>query len=103
MTIHNSEDKRGLAVEGEICQLIRAIYEVHEVDHGCSCETCLDQLHAIADMACAGCNLGEVMPVLEKHLANCAECREEFEAIVAIIRAEADGALSDTESLSPRA
>jgi hypothetical protein len=46
----------------------------------------------------AGAKLADLLPAVEAHLRCCADCREEFEALLVIIRAENSGQLSTSSN-----
>jgi hypothetical protein len=46
-------------------------------------------------MAASGADLAVILPELVAHLEKCPDCNEEFEAILAILRAEQSGLLND--------
>jgi len=74
--------------------LLRFILNTHEEQHDCmDCETCNQQFDCLAEQVAQGADLHTLLPAVEAHLACCADCREEFEALVAIIRAENGGQL----------
>jgi hypothetical protein len=75
--------------------LLRFILNTHEEQHECiDCETCNQQFDCLAEQVALGADVHDLLPAVEAHLACCADCREEFEALVAIIRAENGGQLS---------
>ena len=76
-----------------IKRLINAIYTVHQ-DTSIDCETCSAQLDCLVELVAQGGDLRELLPAVEEHLECCADCREEFNALMAIIHAESDGTLS---------
>jgi hypothetical protein len=51
----------------------------------------------LAERVAKGASVAEVLPELENYLHYWRDCREEFEALVAVLKAEDDGSL--TESL----
>jgi uncharacterized protein YyaL (SSP411 family) len=66
-------------------------------DEDCIHMDCTDgceQIAALADRVASGEALDEIMPVLKEHMAHWKDCREEFDALVEIIRAEKNGVLS---------
>lgn len=74
--------------------LLENIFEVHQA--GCiDCDTCCEQFECLVEMVMSGANLGELLPAVEDHLRCCQDCREEFEALVAIMRAEESGQISN--------
>lgn len=79
--------------EHHLRKLIEAIFEVHQ-DGGMDCETCAAQFDCLAEKVAAGANLHDLLPEVEAHLECCADCREEYNALLAIIRAENSGTLA---------
>lgn len=61
------------------------------------CNDYCEQLPQLAERVAAGENLGDILPRLQQHMELWEDCREEFEALVAIIRAEKRG---DTQAVS---
>ena len=55
------------------------------------CRECFEQLDRFADLHLAGKNAAEAMPLVQDHLDRCGDCREEFEALLAALKAEAEG------------
>ena len=51
------------------------------------CDDCCDQLECFAEMVLAGKSAAEAMPLVQDHLSRCKDCREEFEALLAALRA----------------
>ncbi len=51
------------------------------------CDQCLEQLDRFVEMTLAGKNAAEALPLVHDHLTRCRDCREEFEALLAILRA----------------
>jgi len=51
------------------------------------CDECFEQLDRFVEMTLAGKNAAEAMPLVQNHLERCADCREEFEALLAALRA----------------
>ncbi|MCA9902543.1 MAG: hypothetical protein KC547_01695 [Anaerolineae bacterium] len=73
-------------------KLVESIFTVHADENEIDCEGCGCQIDHLAELVAAGANLRELLPAVEAHLRCCTDCREEFEALVAIIRSQ------DTES-----
>lgn len=59
------------------------------------CTDGCEQLAHLAELAAAGANIEDVLPELEQHMDYWRDCREEFEALVAVVRAEREGRLPD--------
>ena len=51
------------------------------------CDECFEQLDRFVEMTLAGKNAAEAMPLVQDHLERCVDCREEFEALLAALRA----------------
>ena len=51
------------------------------------CDECFEQLDRFVEMKLAGKNAAEAMPLVQDHLEHCDDCREEFEALLAALRA----------------
>ena len=56
------------------------------------CRTCFEVLDRFADLDAAGKDPEEVLPRVADHLERCRDCREEYEALQAALRAmDAEG------------
>lgn len=55
------------------------------------CDECFEQLDQFAELHLAGKNAAEALPLVQDHLDRCGDCREEFEALLAALRMEAQG------------
>ncbi len=51
------------------------------------CDECLEQLDRFVEITLAGKSAAEAMPLVQDHLERCKDCREEFEALLAVLRA----------------
>jgi hypothetical protein len=51
------------------------------------CDDCFEQLDRFVEMELADKHAGEAMPLVEDHLRRCRACREEFAALLAVLRA----------------
>lgn len=51
------------------------------------CDYCFSKLEAYAEKKLKGKSPGEAMPLIEDHLQRCGECREEYEALLAALKA----------------
>ncbi len=58
-------------------------------DHELNCGQCLQHVSEFAEGRLANNPAREVIAEVERHLALCSECREEYEALVRILKAEA--------------
>lgn len=75
-----------------IRELIECISCLHR-EGAIDCISCDEQFHCWAELAARGEDLRVIVPELVEHLEICPECREEFEAILCILRAEQAGLL----------
>jgi hypothetical protein len=83
------EGQPSLAADPEIVKrMVRAIVTTRpdEID----CDECFEQVDRFAEMVLDGRDAAEVMPLVQDHLERCSECREEFEALLAALRAMAE-------------
>lgn len=51
-----------------------------------SCDECGERLSEFAELTLAGKNAKDAIPLVQDHLDRCAECREEFEALLDVLR-----------------
>ena len=56
------------------------------------------QLECLAEKVAAGASLRDLLPEVEAHLRCCSDCREEWQALLCILRAERDGSLSTPQN-----
>ena len=66
-------------------QMVRGIITARPDEIGC--DECFEQLDRFVEMTLAGKNAAEAMPLVQDHLERCGDCREEFEALLAALRA----------------
>ena len=69
--------------------LLKKMLALHEsvID----CETCGEKLDCFAELVAAGNDPEKVLPAVQNHLECCRDCREVFEALIAILKAEKNG------------
>jgi len=60
-------------------RLLRQLQETQ--DQELSCSECFDQLSDYVDLELAGQPVGERLPMLRQHLAQCGVCREEYQVL----------------------
>jgi hypothetical protein len=82
----------------QLRKLIESIVLTHREDP-MDCESCGMQLDCLAEKVAMGANLHDLLPEVEFHLACCKDCSEEFQALVAILRAEYSGQLTNEEDV----
>jgi hypothetical protein len=66
-------------------QMARGIMTTRPDEIGC--DDCLRELDAFVDTTLAGRDAAAAMPLVEDHLRRCGDCREEFEALLAVVQA----------------
>jgi hypothetical protein len=66
-------------------RLLQAIYSTRPDE--VSCDECFEMADLYAEMVMEGVDAGQVLPMVEDHLARCPGCREEFEALIDALRA----------------
>ena len=78
--------RRGAVLDPEqVKQMARGIMTTRPDEIGC--QDCFQQLDAFVDMTLAGQDAAAALPLVEDHLRRCGDCREEFEALLAAVRA----------------
>lgn len=71
--------------------LVESILSTHEDE--LDCDGCDAAMPYLAELVSAGGDPALILPAVQEHLRRCGACREEFEALVAIVRAESAGML----------
>ncbi len=59
---------------------------LHTYAEEIGCDTCFEHLDRYVDLALAGKDAAPVMPLVYRHLARCAACREEYEALLSALK-----------------
>lgn len=59
----------------------------HTLDVELACDEVLALMDQFAEMVMRGEDAAELMPLVQHHLEMCGDCREEFEALLRILRA----------------
>ncbi|MDZ4766242.1 MAG: hypothetical protein SGI73_17010 [Chloroflexota bacterium] len=67
--------------------IISAIFDTH-LDSIIDCDTCSRQFHCLADMVAQGADSASLLPAVEAHLRCCPDCREEFNFLVTMLKAD---------------
>lgn len=71
-----------------IRQMMRSLHTTHQ--HELSCGECFDEVDRFAEIELTGKNPAEAMPLVQEHLNRCGNCREEYEALLEVLKAMAD-------------
>lgn len=66
--------------------MMQRIALTREVEIGC--DECFEQLDHFVELSIAGKNAEEALPLVGAHLQQCDDCREEFELLQAMLKAE---------------
>ena len=77
-----------------LLELLREMLALHEAS--IDCETCGEQIECLAELITVGQSLNpnDMLPAVQNHLDCCKDCREEFNALLVILRAEQSGELN---------
>lgn len=62
---------------------------------GCDCEAAFVEFECLAEQVVLGVDVHDLLPRVATHLDRCPDCREEFDALVAIVRAERQNTISE--------
>ena len=68
-----------------IKRLVRDVIKTLPDEIGCA--ECFRQLDHFVEMKLAGLDADAAMPLVRHHLELCKDCREEFEALLSVLRA----------------
>lgn len=68
-------------------EMAQGIMTTHPDQIGCA--ECFEQMDSFVETELAGKDAAEAMPLVRDHLDRCGNCREEFEALLAALRAVA--------------
>lgn len=74
-------------MDDKLRAVIDLIFNTH-LDTIIDCETCAQQFHCLAELVAQGANAAELLPAVEEHIRCCRDCREEFEFLVAMLKAD---------------
>jgi hypothetical protein len=73
--------------------VVQAIFDVHADEMDCA--GCDAEMPHLAELISAGEDPSLLLPAVMAHLCHCGDCREEFDALVAVLRAEDAGLCLD--------
>ncbi len=65
-------------------QMVRVV--IGTQDDELTCGECFEELDRFVEITLAEKDAAEAMPLVEDHLRRCRDCREEFEALLAVLR-----------------
>lgn len=76
----------------QLLAMVEAIFTAHEDELDCAgCDT---EMPHLVELIEAGQDPALLLPAVQEHLNRCRDCREEFEVLLAIVRAENAGLLA---------
>ncbi|MFC1960116.1 hypothetical protein ACFLYO_05360 [Chloroflexota bacterium] len=80
----------------QLMAMVEAIFTAHEDELDCAgCDT---EMAHLVELIEAGQDPSLLLPAVQEHLNRCRDCREEFEALLMIVRAENAGLLINQET-----
>jgi hypothetical protein len=85
--LHGRRDETAMLDAQALKRLVRGIMTTRRDEIGC--EECFEELDRFVEMELDGRDAAEAMPLVQDHLKRCRECQEEFEALLAALRAVA--------------
>ena len=50
------------------------------------CDECFEEIDRFVELSLAGKDAAEALPLVQDHLTRCRDCREEFEALLHVLR-----------------
>ncbi len=70
---------------GTFEKMVRQLEQTQDIEY--SCDEVLRVLDQFAEAVIRGEDVRQLMPLVQRHLDMCPDCREEFEALLRILRA----------------
>ena len=77
----------------QLLAMVEAIFAAHERE--LDCDGCDAELPHLVELIAAGEDPSLLLPAVQDHLNMCRDCREEFDALLAIVLAEHAGIIGD--------
>ena len=68
----------------QVKRLVRAVLTAHKDEIGCG--DCFEEVDRFVEMTLAGKDAAEAMPLVADHLQRCRDCREEYAALLHVLR-----------------
>lgn len=79
----------------QLLAMVEAIFAAHQDD--IDCEGCDAEMPHLVELIEAGEDPSLLLPAVQEHLNMCKDCREEFEALLSVVRAENAGLLAERD------
>jgi len=70
--------------------MVRSVARTQEIEY--SCDDVYQLLDEFTEAVVQGKDVTQLMPLVQQHLELCPDCREEFEALLRVVRAARPGA-----------
>jgi hypothetical protein len=67
-------------------KMIVMLTNTHAGEGELSCDECYEEIDHFAEIELVGKSAAEAMPLVQEHLENCQDCREEYEALMAALK-----------------
>lgn len=77
-----------MKLEERFKKLVACLATIQEESGECGCTAASVELDCLAEQAVQGVDIHTILPKVAAHLDCCPDCREEYDALVAIVRAE---------------
>ncbi|HLV35741.1 MAG TPA: hypothetical protein VKY59_11530 [Spirillospora sp.] len=74
-------------------KLADCLSKKHDAD--CDCDAAYRQFECLAEQVVQGADMHDILPQVALHMDQCPDCKEEFEALVAIVRAEREHRINE--------
>ena len=74
-------------IRDRLHRLLECLATVHSGD-GIDCGTAASHFTCLSEQALNGADIHQILPEAAAHIAHCPDCREEYEALLAVLRAE---------------
>lgn len=84
LTSNRDQPDGGPPAPAVLKAMLHKISQTQEVE--LTCGEVYDLLDQYAEMAAKGENVSQLMPLVKQHLEMCADCREEFEALLKVLQ-----------------
>ena len=88
--------ERDVMLAGRLCRLLECLASVHG-EGAIDCGTAASHFTGLCEQALGGADITGILPEAAAHIAHCPDCREEYEALLAVLRAEAQGGTKEAQ------
>ena len=88
-TFYLDADGDGYTTEDTVEECIQPVSYLIVPSNELDCNECFEQLDRFVETKVTGNNAAELMPMVQDHLDRCPDCREEYEALLLALQANA--------------